>query len=139
MGNFSNLLNVTPLGALEPSIPILMFCIAYGLSMDYEVFILSRIKEEYDISGNLEESVALGIDRSAGLITGAAGILALGFAVYTFSDITFLKMLGVGMPLAIPVDSTVIRLIVVPSAMKMIGKANWWAPKVLKQWLPRFL
>jgi len=137
-GNLAGLLGFTPAGSIEPSIPILMFCIAYGLSMDYEVFILSRIKEEYDRSGNLEEAVAGGLQKSGSLVTTAAGILAFTFAAYAFGDIVFLKMLGVGMTLAILVDATLIRAVLVPAFMKLAGRANWWLPKPLRAVYNRF-
>ena len=137
-GNLAGLLGFTPAGSIEPSIPILMFCIAYGLSMDYEVFILSRIKEEYDRSGNLEEAVAGGLQKSGSLVTTAAGILAFTFAAYAFGDIVFLKMLGVGMTLAILVDATLIRAVLVPAFMKLAGRANWWLPKPLRAVYSRF-
>lgn len=131
-GNMSELLRFTPAGSIEPSIPILMFCIAYGLSMDYEVFILSRIKEEYDRSSDLEEAVATGLQKSGSLVTTAAGILAFTFAAYAFGDVVFLKMLGIGMTLSILVDATLIRSVLVPAFMKLAGRANWWLPKPLR-------
>jgi RND superfamily putative drug exporter len=137
-GNLAGLLGFTPAGSIEPSIPILMFCIAYGLSMDYEVFILSRIKEEYDRSGNLEEAVAGGLQKSGSLVTTAAGILAFTFAAYAFGDVVFLKMLGIGMTLAILVDATLIRAVLVPVFMKLAGRANWWLPKPLRAVHNRF-
>ncbi|WP_248926904.1 MMPL family transporter [Paenibacillus hamazuiensis] len=137
-GNLSDVLGFTPLGRLEPSIPILMFCIAYGLSMDYEVFILSRIKEEYDRTGDNTEAVAVGIQRSAPLVSAAAGIMALSFAAYAAGEIVFLQMLGVGMALAVVVDATLIRAVLAPAFMKLAGKANWWAPAALKPFYRRF-
>ncbi|MFD1957277.1 MMPL family transporter [Paenibacillus thailandensis] len=137
-GNLSGLLNFTPAGSIEPSIPILMFCIAYGLSMDYEVFILSRIKEEYDRTGNLEEAVAGGIQKSGALVTTAAAILAFTFAAYSAGEVVFLKMLGVGMTLAVLVDATLIRSVLVPAFMKLAGRANWWAPPMLRRFHERY-
>ena len=137
-GHLSGLLGFTATGTLEPSIPILMFCIAYGLSMDYEVFILSRIKEEYDQTGDNEKAVATGIQRSAPLVTSAAAILAFSFAAYASGEIVFLKMLGIGMALAVIVDATLIRAILVPAFMRLAGKANWWAPPALRRLHERF-
>ncbi|WP_223069160.1 MMPL family transporter [Paenibacillus caui] len=137
-GHLSGLLHFTPAGSIEPSIPILMFCIAYGLSMDYEVFILSRIKEEYDRSGDLVESVAVGIQKSGSLVTTAAAILAFSFAAYATGEVVFLKMLGIGMMLAVLVDATLIRSVLVPAFMKLAGRANWWAPPVLRRLYERF-
>lgn len=115
-----------------------MFCIAYGLSMDYEVFLLSRIKEEYDRTGDLVESVAVGIQKSGSLVTTAAGILAFTFAAYAAGEVVFLKMLGVGMTLAVLVDATIIRSVLMPALMKLAGRANWWAPPLLKRIYERF-
>jgi RND superfamily putative drug exporter len=131
-GHLAGLLGFTPSGSIEASIPILMFCVAYGLSMDYEVFLLSRIKEEYDRTGDTNESVVRGISRSAPLIGVAAGILALSFAIYATSGVTFLKELGVGMALAVLVDATIIRGLLVPSFMRLAGPWNWWAPAPLR-------
>ncbi|MBM7789365.1 MMPL family transporter [Tenggerimyces flavus] len=137
-GNLAGLLGFTPTGTLETSIPLLMFCIAYGLSMDYEVFMLSRIKEEYDRTGDNTSAVAHAMERSGPLITGAAAILALSFAIYATSGVVFLKMLGVGLAVAIIVDATLIRAILVPAFMRLAGKANWWAPKPLRRLHARF-
>ncbi|MCF6473527.1 MMPL family transporter [Nonomuraea sp. MG754425] len=125
-GNLSGLLGFTPTGTLDPSIPILMLCVAYGLSMDYEVFLLSRIKEEYDRTGDTESAVATGLQSGAPLITAAGGILALSFAAYATASVTFVQMLGVGMAVAVLVDATVIRAVLVPSLMRLAGPLNWW-------------
>nr|BFF25123.1 hypothetical protein GCM10025732_30880 [Glycomyces mayteni] len=132
-GNLSGLIGFTPQGSFEPSIPILMFCVAYGLSMDYEVFMLARIKEEYDRTGDATGSIAAGLQRSAPLVTAAALVLAFTFAVYATGDVVFLQMLGLGMALAVLVDATVIRGILLPSAMRLTGRANWWAPAPLRR------
>ncbi|MBO3679926.1 MMPL family transporter [Streptomyces sp. NEAU-YJ-81] len=132
-GHLSGLLGFTPTGVIEPSIPILMFCVAYGLSMDYEVFLLSRIKEEYDRTGDAIGSVPRGIARSAPLVTAAAVILAVSFAGYATGDVVFLKQLGVGMALAVIVDATLIRGVLVPAFMRLAGRANWWAPGPLRR------
>ncbi|WP_020573209.1 MMPL family transporter [Actinopolymorpha alba] len=132
-GNLAGLLGFTPTGSIEPSIPILMFCIAYGLSMDYEVFLLSRIKEEYDRTGDAVGSVPLGIARSAPLVTAAAAILAVSFAAYATGRVVFLQQLGIGMALAVIVDATLIRGVLVPAFMRLAGRANWWAPGPLRR------
>ncbi|TDC54274.1 MMPL family transporter [Actinomadura sp. KC345] len=132
-GNLSGLLGFTPTGSIEPSIPILMFCIAYGLSMDYEVFLLSRIKEEYDRTGDAAASVPLGIARSGPLVTAAALILATSFATYATGDVVFLQQLGIGMALAVLVDATLIRGVLLPAFMSLAGRANWWAPRPLRR------
>ncbi|MEV0637924.1 MMPL family transporter [Streptomyces sp. NPDC050619] len=132
-GHLSGLLGFTPTGSIEPSIPVLMFCVAYGLSMDYEVFLLARIKEEHDRIGDTERAVAEGIRRSAPLITAAAGILALSFLSYATSGVVFLKELGIGTALTILVDATLIRVVLLPVTMRLAGSANWWAPKRLRR------
>ncbi|WP_026929973.1 MMPL family transporter [Glycomyces tenuis] len=132
-GNLSGLLGFTPQGSFEPSIPILMFCVAYGLSMDYEVFMLSRIKEEYDRTGDNARSIAIGLQRSAPLVTAAALVLAFSFAVYATGQVVLLQMLGVGMALAVVVDATVIRGVLLPSLMRLTGRWNWWAPAPLRR------
>ncbi|MFB9880173.1 MMPL family transporter [Planobispora siamensis] len=132
-GNLSSLLGFTPTGSLDPGIPILMFCVAYGLSMDYEVFVLSRIKEEYDRTGDTAAAVAAGMRRGAPIITAAGAILGLSFAVYATAEVVFVQMLGVGMAVAILVDATVIRAILVPASMRLAGPANWWAPPFLRR------
>ncbi|SEG84594.1 putative drug exporter of the RND superfamily [Nonomuraea solani] len=128
-GNLSGVLGFTATGTLDPSIPILMLCVAYGLSMDYEVFLLSRIKEEYDRTGDTEQAVAAGLQRGAPLITAAGGILALTFAAYATARVSFVQMLGVGMAVAVLVDATVIRAVLVPSLMRLAGPLNWWPRK----------
>lgn len=132
-GNLSNILAFTPTGTMDLSIPILMFCLAFGLSMDYEVFIMSRIKEEYERTGDNELSVASGIERSGPLVTAAAALLAVAFIAFATSNLTLLRMLGVGMTLAVLMDATVIRGLLVPAFMKMMGHANWWAPRPLQR------
>lgn len=132
-GHLSGLLGFTPTGSIEPSIPVLMFCVAYGLSMDYEVFLLARIKEEHERTGDTERAVGEGIRRSAPLITAAAGILALSFLSYATGGVVFLKELGVGTALTILVDATLIRVVLLPVTMRLAGRANWWAPKRLRR------
>ncbi|SDR08909.1 putative drug exporter of the RND superfamily [Thermostaphylospora chromogena] len=137
-GNLSGLLGFTPTGTLELSIPVLMFCVGYGLSMDYEVFMLCRIREEYAETGDTRSAVMAGMRRSAPLITVAGGVLALGFAAYATADVVMVQMLGVGMTVAILVDATVIRAVLVPAAMRLAGRANWWAPAPLRRLHERF-
>ncbi|MEU9916997.1 MMPL family transporter [Streptomyces sp. NPDC051001] len=132
-GHLSGLLGFTPTGSIEPSVPVLMFCVAYGLSMDYEVFLLARIKEEHERTGDTERAVGEGIRRSAPLVTAAAGILALSFLSYATGGVVFLKELGVGTALTILVDATLIRVVLLPVTMRLAGRANWWAPKRLRR------
>ncbi|WP_329385427.1 MMPL family transporter [Streptomyces sp. NBC_01351] len=137
-GHLSGPLGFTASGSIEPSIPILMFCTAFGLSMDYEVFMLARIKEEYDRTGDNTGAVAAGLERGGPLITAAAVVLAASFAAYASSGIVFLKMLGIGMVVVVLVDATLIRAVLVPVSMRLAGRANWWAPKPLRALHDRF-
>ncbi|MBB4934569.1 RND superfamily putative drug exporter [Lipingzhangella halophila] len=132
-GNLAGLLGFTPPGSLELSFPILMFCIAYGLSMDYEVFMLARITEEFERTGDTAQATAVGLQRSGPLITAAGVILAASFAAYATSGVTWLQMLGVGLAVAILVDATLIRALLMPSFMRVAGSANWWAPAPLRR------
>jgi RND superfamily putative drug exporter len=120
-------------GALDTTTPILMFCVLFGLSMDYEVFLLSRIKEEYDATGDNTRAVALGLERTGRLVSAAAALLALVFLAFVSSDISFIKLLGLGTALAVMVDATLIRGALVPAFMRLMGKANWWAPRPLRR------
>ncbi|MFD2028912.1 MMPL family transporter [Promicromonospora aerolata] len=137
-GALAGLLGFTPTGVVEPSILLLMFCIAYGLSMDYEVFLLARIQEEYARTGDVVSSVPAGIARSAPLVTAAALILAASFAVYASSEVAFMQQLGIGMALAVAVDATLIRGVLVPAALRLTGRASWWSPGPLRALHDRF-
>jgi RND superfamily putative drug exporter len=118
--------------------PILMFCIAFGLSMDYEVFLLSRIKEEHDRTGQNAASVALGLERTGRIVSAAAALLAITFLAFGTADVTFLKLFGVGLALAVVLDATVIRGLLVPAFMHLAGPANWWTPAPLRRLHRRF-
>ena len=125
-------------GALDTTTPILMFCVLFGLSMDYEVFLLSRIKEEWDRTGDNERAVAVGLERTGALVTAAAALLALVFLSFVTSGISFIKLLGLGTALAVMVDATLIRGALVPAFMRLMGPANWWAPAPLRRLHARF-
>jgi putative drug exporter of the RND superfamily len=125
-------------GSLDTTTPILMFCILFGLSMDYEVFLLSRIKEEWDATGDNTRAVAVGLERTGSLVTAAAGLLAMVFLAFVSSDIAFIKLLGLGTALAVFVDATLIRGALVPAFMRLMGSWNWWAPKPLRALHDRF-
>jgi RND superfamily putative drug exporter len=125
-------------GTLNISMPILMFCVLFGLSMDYEVFLISRIKEVWDETGDNARAVAVGLQRTGGIITAAAGLLSIVFLGFVTSDISFIKLLGLGTALAILVDATLIRGVLVPAFMTLAGPANWWAPGPLRRLHDRF-
>jgi len=123
----------TTTGAVDTGSIILVAVVAFGLSMDYEVFLLSRIKEEHDAGKSNIESVATGLQRSARIITAAAGLLAIVFSSFMLSGVTSIKMLGFGVAFAIVLDATLVRALLVPALMKLFGERNWWAPKAMKR------
>ncbi|MCC3766756.1 MMPL family transporter [Streptomyces sp. UNOC14_S4] len=122
----------TVTGAITWSVPMLLFCVAFGLSMDYEVFLLSRIKEEYEQTGDNVASVARGLGRTGSLVSAAAVLIAIVFAGFMTSSITYLKAIGLGLALAVIMDATVVRGLLVPAFMRLAGRANWWAPGPLR-------
>ena len=137
-GNLSGFLDFTATGTLDTTTPILMFCVAFGLSMDYEVFLLSRIKEEHDRSGDNVSSVAIGLERTGRIVTSAALLLAIVFIAFATSGITFIKLFGIGLTMAIVMDATLIRAALVPAFMRLAGEANWWAPAPLRRLYERW-
>jgi RND superfamily putative drug exporter len=137
-GNLSGILDFTSTGALDMTMPILMFCIAFGLSMDYEVFLLSRIKEEYDRTGDNAASVALGLERTGRIVTAAALLLSIVFVAFATSSVTFIKLFGVGLTIAVLADATLVRATLVPAFMRLAGRANWWAPRWMRKVYDRF-
>ncbi|MFN2526443.1 MAG: MMPL family transporter [Actinomycetota bacterium] len=137
-GHFADALNFTPTGSLVLANIILMFCIAFGLSMDYEVFLLSRIKEEHDRTGDNETSVALGLERTGRIVTAAAALIAIVFVAMISSGVAFIKLFGMGLALAVIMDATLVRAALVPAFMKLMGSANWWAPAPLRRVYERF-
>jgi len=132
-GHLSGLLDFTPTGTIAVVMPILMFCIAFGLSMDYEVFLLSRIKEEHDKGADTTTAVAHGLERTGRLVTAASILIAVVFIAFATSGVSFIKMFGIGLALAVLVDAFIIRSTLVPAFMKLAGGANWWAPGWLRR------
>ena len=131
-GNLSNLLGFTPIGYTIAGLPIILFCVIIGLSMDYEVLLLSRIQEAYRRTGDNTEAVAEGLMRTARVITGAALIMVSVFIAFAFADNVAIKSVGVGMALAVLLDATIVRVLLVPATMRLLGRWNWWAPGPLK-------
>ncbi len=125
-------------GQLEVTVPILMFCVAFGLSMDYSVFLLSRIREEYLATGDNTRAVAFGMERTGRLITAAALIVATVLGALATSELSILKLLGAGLALAVLIDATLVRGLLVPAAMRLLGEANWWAPAPLRRLHAKF-
>jgi RND superfamily putative drug exporter len=136
-GNLADFLGFTPTGTIDATQPILMLAILFGLSMDYEVFLLSRIREHWDLRHDNTEAVAAGLQRTGGIITSAALLLAVVIGAFATSGITFIKLIGVGMIVAILVDATIVRALLVPATMRLLGGANWWAPGPLRRWWDR--
>jgi trehalose monomycolate/heme transporter len=137
-GHLSGLLQFTSTGSIDPTMPILMAAIIFGLSMDYEVFLLSRIRERYDQTGDNTAAVAAGLQRTGGLITSLALLLIIVVGAFSASGITFIKLMGVGMIVALIVDATVVRVLLVPATMRLLGQANWWAPRPLRRLYARY-
>ncbi len=135
-GHFAHLLHFKALGFTDLNLPILLFFVLFGLSMDYEVFLLTRIREFYEQTGDNTKSVALGLERSARIITSAALIMIIVTAAFVTADIVFIKAFGLGAALAIAVDASLIRLLLVPATMRLMGDWNWYMPKWLDRILP---
>ncbi len=132
-GHLASVLGVTATGRIDVFTPILMFCVAFGLSMDYEVFLLARIKESYDLGEDNAGSVAEGLGRTGRVVTAAAVLLAVVFLAIATSGVTVVKMFGLGLALAVLMDAFVIRATLVPALMRLAGRANWWAPRPLRR------
>lgn len=135
-GHLANLLNFSPTGFIDEITPIVMFCTLFGLSMDYEVFLLSRMKERYDRTHHNTESVGYGLARTGRIVTSAALIMVVVAASFSFTSLVLIKALGVGVAVAILLDATLIRSLLVPATMRVLGDWNWWLPRWLDHWLP---
>jgi putative drug exporter of the RND superfamily len=122
---------------VPPFIPVLMFAVLFGLSMDYEVFLLSRIREEHAKHGDTSRAVAEGLAKTARVITAAALIMVAVFGAFALSPEVFLKLIGLGLATAILIDATIVRMVLVPAVMQLLGERNWWLPRWLDRMLPR--
>jgi RND superfamily putative drug exporter len=134
-GNLAEFFDFTPSGFVDATMPIIIFSVLFGLSMDYEIFLLSRIREEYAASGDNTEAVALGLARTGGIITSIAAIMVVIAASFTLAGIVSVKALGLGIALAVGLDATIVRGLLVPATMCLLGRWNWWAPASLTRWL----
>src|ERR1700674_4957261 len=134
-GHLSQLLGFTA-QSIDPSVPVILFSIVFGMSMDYEVLLISRIQEEYRRTGDNQAGVAMGLEKSGRLITGAAAIMVAVFLAFGLSNFVIIKAIGIGLAIAIAIDATIVRILIVPSVMRILGRANWWAPRPLS-WLHR--
>lgn len=133
-GNLEGLLGFTSPGYLDATQPIVMLAVLFGLSMDYEVFLLSRVREEWDLSGDNTHSVATGLQKTGRIITSAALLLAVVIGAFGMSGVVLMKMIGIGVLVALLVDATIVRALLVPATMKLLGTANWWAPRPMRRW-----
>ena len=136
-GHLSGLLGFESQGYLDATNPILMVAVLFGLSMDYEVFLLSRVREQWDRTGDNDLAVATGVQKTGRIITSAALLLGVVIGAFGTSGIVFMKMLGIGMLVALLVDATIVRALLVPATMKLLGRWNWWAPAPLARWWDR--
>ncbi len=127
-GNLSALLGFQPLGFVETTQPVILFCVLFGLSMDYEVFLLSRMKEVWDRTGDNTEAVARGLERSGRIVSSAALIVVVVASSFAFADIVLIKALGLGVAIAVALDATIVRALLVPATMRLLGRWNWWVP-----------
>ncbi|MEX2010861.1 MAG: MMPL family transporter [Chloroflexota bacterium] len=134
-GNLSALFGFQPVGFVETSLPVILFCVLFGLSMDYEVFLLTRMKEVWDRTGDNREAVARGLERSGRIVTSAALIVVVVAGSFAFADIVLIKALGIGMAIAVALDATVVRALLVPATMRLLGRWNWWIPARLERFV----
>jgi RND superfamily putative drug exporter len=132
-GNLSAILGFQPLGFVETTQPVILFCVLFGLSMDYEVFLLSRMKEVWDRTGDNVAAVAGGLERSGRIVTSAAIVVVVVAGSFAFADIVLIKALGLGVAIAVALDATVVRALLVPATMRLLGRWNWWLPGPLER------
>jgi RND superfamily putative drug exporter len=130
-GNLSALLGTQPLGFVETTQPVILFCVLFGLSMDYEVFLLTRMRETWQATGDNPTAVATGLERSGRIVTSAALIVIVVAGSFAFADIVLIKALGVGIAIAVALDATVVRALLVPATMRLLGRWNWWLPGIV--------
>ena len=130
------LLGFTSTAGIEPVVPLLLFVILFGLSMDYHVLVLGRIRELYDRGESMDDAISNGIKRTAGVVTSAAIVMVFVFSIFATLSMLFFKQFGVGLAVAILIDATIVRAVLLPATMKLLGEWNWYLPRWL-QWLPR--
>ncbi len=130
------LLGFSSTAGISPVVPLLLFVILFGLSMDYHVFIISRIRETFDRGASMDDAVAHGIKSTAGVVTSAAAVMVAVFAIFAVLSMPFFKQFGVGLAIAVLIDATIVRAVLLPASMKLLGDWNWYLPSWL-QWLPR--
>ena len=138
-GNLSMLFGTRPLGFVETTQPVILFCVLFGLSMDYEVFLLTRMRETWDATHDNPSAVAHGLERSGRIVTSAALIVIVVAGSFAFADIVLIKALGVGIAIAVALDATVVRALLVPATMRLLGRWNWWLPRIVERRLPELI
>jgi RND superfamily putative drug exporter len=134
-GNLSALLGFTPLGFVETTLPVILFCVLFGLSMDYEVFLLSRMKEAWDETRDNRLAVARGLEKSGRIVTSAALVVVVVAGSFAFAEVVLIKAVGLGVAISVALDATVVRALLVPSTMRLLGHWNWWMPARLERWI----
>ena len=134
-GNLSRLLGFAPLGYVETTQPVILFCVLFGLSMDYEVFLLSRMKEVWDRTGDNREAVARGLERSGRIVSSAALVVVVVAGSFAFADVVLIKAIGLGVAISVALDATIVRALLVPATMRLLGDRNWWLPARLGRWM----
>ena len=137
-GHLEGLLGFESSGFLDATQPILMLAILFGLSMDYEVFLLSRVREQWDLTGDNTLSVATGVQKTGRIITSAALLLAVVIGAFATSGLVFMKLVGIGMLVASISSATIVRALLVPATMTLLGRANWWAPGPMSRWWEKY-
>jgi RND superfamily putative drug exporter len=118
--------------SIDPTVPVILFAIVFGMSMDYEVLLISRIQEEYLRTGDNRHAIAEGLERSGRLITGAAAIMVAVFLAFGLAEVVLIKSIGIGLAIAVALDATIVRALIVPAVMRLLGDFNWWAPSPLR-------
>jgi RND superfamily putative drug exporter len=136
-GHFEGLMGFESAGHIDSFLPLFLFSILFGLSMDYEVFLLARIREEYLRTGDNTEAVGWGLEHTARIITSAAAVMVTVFGAFAFASLIPIKALGFGLASAVFLDATIIRVVLVPATMRLMGKWNWWLPRWLDRLLPK--
>ena len=134
-GNLSAALGFQPLGYVETTQPVILFCVLFGLSMDYEVFLLSRMKEVWDRTGDNTEAVARGLERSGRIVTSAALVVVVVAGSFAFADVVLIKAIGLGVAISVALDASIVRALLVPATMRLLGDWNWWMPRRLERWI----
>ena len=136
-GHLAGLLGFTPIGAIDVNFPVLVVAIAFGLAMDYQMFLIAQIKERFDRTGDHATSIAGGMQRTARIISSAALLLIIAVIGFSLAEISLMQMIGIGLLVAVVVDVLLVRGLLVPATMRLLGRATWWAPAPLARWWSR--